>query len=460
MSTRVIPGVSFEVSYEIVPTLLFPAGVVAMMGTASQGPICVPTAVTSYREIVEIFGPDEQGYSLSRNAKQAFQNGVFQVIATRVGGSTATPAFTVLKGSKKKTDVLKISAKEGAKLSNEIKVIVLKGSSPDTVRIEITDSVNLPEAFENLVMDKKSDLYLEKIMNENSRIVTVQSLIDEPSPDVHNPVPTETVLTGRTALPPTISDYENALAALEMEPNVDLVYACDESNPEVHAKVNAHCVNMSLGKEPLSLGPRMGIGTVEKEEAVDVIVKRTETLVSDRFILVAPSGCAGAVAGLISKLNYYESATFKTLTGMADIEKRYTPSEQMKLLTSGILPIDTVKGRGIIVVKGITTKLGQISVMRIGDRAIRGVKNITENFIGLLNNDRKRMALKEKITEFLIGMEKDGAIVASVDNKDPSFLVEVYSSQSDFAQGIVRVDVAVRPVRAMDYIFAKITVQA
>jgi hypothetical protein len=38
--------------------------------------------------------------------------------------------------------------------------------------------------------------------------------------------------------------------------------------------------------------------------------------------------------------------------------------------------------------------------------------------------------------------------------------VDVYSSQLDFAQGIVRVDMAVRPVRAIDYIYATVTVQA
>jgi hypothetical protein len=35
----------------------------------------------------------------------------------------------------------------------------------------------------------------------------------------------------------------------------------------------------------------------------------------------------------------------------------------------------------------------------------------------------------------------------------------VYSSQQDFAQGIVRVDLAVRPVRAIDYIYATVLVQ-
>jgi len=37
--------------------------------------------------------------------------------------------------------------------------------------------------------------------------------------------------------------------------------------------------------------------------------------------------------------------------------------------------------------------------------------------------------------------------------------VDVYSTQTDFAQGIVRIDIAVRPVRAIDYIYATIRVK-
>ncbi len=56
-------------------------------------------------------------------------------------------------------------------------------------------------------------------------------------------------------------------------------------------------------------------------------------------------------------------------------------------------------------------------------------------------------------------MESEGALVPSVDGKEPAFLVDVYSSELDFAQGIVRVNIAVRPVRAMDYIYATIKVE-
>ena len=51
------------------------------------------------------------------------------------------------------------------------------------------------------------------------------------------------------------------------------------------------------------------------------------------------------------------------------------------------------------------------------------------------------------------------AIVPSTDGKDPSFKVDVYSTQADFAIGIVRVDIAIRPVRAIDYIYATILVK-
>jgi hypothetical protein len=96
---------------------------------------------------------------------------------------------------------------------------------------------------------------------------------------------------------------------------------------------------------------RIGLGTVSKGETIKDIVKRTEVLNSDRFVIVAPHGIAGAVAGLISRLSYYESPTFKPVKGLSELEKYYTPSELRQLLNAGILPLTAQRGRGIIVVK-------------------------------------------------------------------------------------------------------------
>jgi hypothetical protein len=124
-----------------------------------------------------------------------------------------------------------------------------------------------------------------------------------------------------------------------------------------------------------------------------------------------------------------------------------------------LLVVQDRAGRGVVVLKGIDTTGDQISVTRVADSAIRATKAIAENFIGQLNTEDARVALKQQLIATFIRMERDGAIVPSTDGKDPSYLVDVYSTQQDFAQGIVRIDIAVRPVRSIDYIYATIRVK-
>ncbi|HUI01886.1 MAG TPA: phage tail sheath subtilisin-like domain-containing protein [Nitrososphaerales archaeon] len=448
---RVIPGVEIKVVKEIVPQALYPSGVVGMIGTAEGGPVLKPTGVTSYRELASIFG-GESG-SLVRDAKLAFLNGVFQVYATRIEGTGGTMATATLSGARKRATV-KLTSKISGEAGNDTEVVVMRGQTEDTVRVEITNDKN-QESFDNLTMKPGTELSLVDFLNKNSKLVAAEDLKANLDFPANNPVDVEVNLSGGVSQPPTKDDYQKALEMLEMEPEVDAVYACDSWDPAVHAMVDAHCKNMSTDCKN-----RIGFGTVGPNEPVDDILKRVDVLASDRFVIAAPYGIGGAVAGLISKLSYWESPTFKALTGIANIEHRYTPSEQMKLISNGILPVDAVRGRGLIVVKGITSSKEQISVMRVADHAVRGVKNVADNFIGTLNNDRGRTALREALAGFLTGMEKEGSLVPSVDGKSPAFLVDVYSSQTDFAQGIVRADVAVRPVRAMDYIYATLTVEA
>jgi hypothetical protein len=154
------------------------------------------------------------------------------------------------------------------------------------------------------------------------------------------------------------------------------------------------------------------------------------------------------------------SPTYKPTSGVSSLEAKYTPSQLRQLLNAGMVPLRAQRGKGIIVVKGITTSKEQISVVRTTDHAVRLVKALGDQFIGTLNNALGRSALKEKLTAVLIEMEREGAIVPSTDGTEPAFVVDVYSSQLDFAQGVVRVDMAIRPVRAIDYIYATVTVQA
>ncbi len=450
---RVIPGVEVKVVKEIIPPAAYPSGVVALIGTAEMGPELTPVHLGSWREFADTFGANPD-YTLTQNAKQCFQNGVFEVVATRIVGKGGDYASAVLKDSEK-ADTVELKAKAIGTAGDNIQYQVEKGSTDNTVRALFSDGVVF-EVFDDLVMDSKAGKYLVKYVNDNSNLVTARDLKSKSAAPANNPVAKSgTLKGGKNPGDPAPESFEAALEKLEAEAEVDMVYACDVSDPKIHALIEAHCSNMSTN----AMG-RIGIGCVGEGEEISDIVKRTEVLASDRFIVVAPHGVTGAMAGLISSLDYFESPTFKPIKGVAELEQKYTPAQMRQLLNAGILPIAAQRGRGIIVMKGITTSKEQISVVRTTDHAVRLVKSTGDQFIGTLNNSTGRSALKEKLTELMIRMEREGAIVPSTDETEPAFIVDVYSSQLDFAQGIVRVDLAVRPVRAIDYIYATVTVQA
>lgn len=450
--TRILPGVEIQVIKEIVPQQLNPSGVVAMIGTTERGEILVPTHVSSYREFVDKFGAGEQS-SITRDAKQAFQNGVFEIVVTAISGKEGSKAGYTFKDLKNR-DTVRLEAQQSAESGNAIKVKVENGTVSDSVNVIVSDGATV-EIFENQSMNPTGEMSLVDHINTHSKLITAKDLHSTAKPPNNNPAECEVNLEGGMTGVITKDDFEKALEKLEGDPDVDIVMACDITDPEIHALIESHCMRMSLDAKN-----RIGLGTVSRGESVGDICRRTTTLASDRFVLVAPYGNLGAVAGLISRLNYYESPTYKPVSGIAKLERDYTPSEQMDLLKAGILPLEAQRGRGIIVIKGIATSKEQISVMRIADHSVRGVKSVADLFIGTLNSPTGRSALKGKITEFMMRMESEGAIVPSTDGKEPPYLLDVYSSELDFAQGIVRVDLAVRPVRAMDYIYATIKVEA
>jgi hypothetical protein len=454
--TRILPGVEIQVIKEIVPQQLNPSGVVAMIGTTEKGATLVPVFVSSYREFADKFGSSEQ-FTITREAKQAFQNAVFEVVVVPISGKESgkegSKASLTLKDMKNK-DTIKISTTKSGEAGNDIKIKIARGALADSVNIIIRDGTTV-EIFENLVMDSLNELYIADYLNKNSKIAIVEDLHSSAKFPNNLPMDIESNLLGGTSGVISKQDFEAALEKLESVPDVDIVLACDVTDPQIHALIEAHCKAMSTDAKN-----RVGLGTVAKGELIADISKRTNALASDRFILVAPYGNLGAIAGLISRLNYFESPTFKPLSGISKLEVSYTPSEQMELLKAGVIPLEAQRGRGIIVVKGISTSKEQISVTRIADHSVRGVKSIADLFIGTLNSPSGRIALKGKITEFLMRMEREGSLVPSTDGKEPSYLLDVYSSELDFAQGIVRVDLAVRPVRAMDYIYATIKVEA
>jgi hypothetical protein len=493
--TLILPGVEIQVVKEIVAGQLNPSGILGLLGITEEnkdGSWKKVGRSSSYKAMQNLFGRSID-YTVPE-AKQAFQNGVSEIVMVPITSSAMTKASLDLKGGSGDT-VFKFEARSKGAWANKINVKV-EGKEDDEgkktmVRCTLSyrDTV---EFYDNLYLDPTHDRYFCKVINDQSDLVTCKNPGsnkkggkknnnkkeeggDEAAEEAAAPVDTgmkelpvdvEATLEGGSG--PIKKDYDEALAKLESEDDVDLVMASIENYSDwdlvkhVHAAIDAHCKVMSN-----NCMNRIGFGSVPPpetfatiEDEVDFISKQTLTMNSDRFILIAPNGIAGAVVGLVGNLPVHQSPTFKTIAGVPDLPQKYAPSHLKTLLKSNILVLEAKKGKGIIVEKGITTSGEQISVQRVADKAVRGTKMIGDLFIGTLNNVNGRNALREKCIEFFLQMEKDGAIVPSADGSDPSYKVDVYATDDDISKGIVRLDIAVRPVRAIDYVYGTILVRA
>lgn len=349
------------------------------------------------------------------------------------------------------------------------------GIDPNGVVVEIANAAGnrstvtirrnglVEETFPRLTMDPDDGNHLPSMLLASSQFVHV---IESRSQAGADAFPAGTagpqLLAGGSS--PNVAAYQAAIDLLANDSRINLVLAAIEpgrTNGDVaaiHQSLQAHAVAQADEGSP-----RIAFGSVTPGEQADLDLIRTHAagVRNRRFVLVSPAGAAGAVAGLVARINPQDSPTFKSvpLFGMAPAS--YSGSQLNRLLgpSHNLAVVQERQGRGVVVLRGLDTSGDQISVTRVADAAIRETKAISENFIGQLNTSDARAALKAQITATLTRMERAGALVPSTDGSDPAFLVDVYSTQLDFAQGIVRIDIAVRPVRAIDFIYATIRVK-
>ena len=342
-----------------------------------------------------------------------------------------------------------------------LSVDILNESSKTDLNVDVSQN-GIQERFRHLTLDPDSDNYLPDVLITQSRFIRARPINPKTGQDrVPRGIPVTPFTGGKS---PNVDDYKTAIERLSEDTRIDLVLASIEPKRaeadvhQIHQALLAHAVKMADAG-----APRIAFGSITAVEAKDVkLIKDHASHVRNRrFVLVAPPQAEGAVAGMVGRMNPQDAPTFKNVPLFDIAPSRFSESKLNVLLgpTTNLLVVQDRAGRGVIALKGIDTTGDQISVTRVADEAIRETKAISENFIGQLNSEDARIALKQQLISTFIRMERQGAIVPSTDGKDPSFVVDVYSTQQDFAQGIVNVAIAVRPVRSIDYIYATIRVK-
>lgn len=333
----------------------------------------------------------------------------------------------------------------------------------DRIEVRVFRDGALQEELTRLNMDPDSDRNLAAVLLASSQLVTVRQA-NSLAAAARLPAATAGPLPFAGGSSPNLAAYRAAIDRLADDSRINAVLASTEPTRsdafvrQVHQALVAHAVAQADAG-----APSIAFGAVTQGEQGDLdrIRDHAASVRNRRFVLVSPTGATGAVAGLVSRLNPEESPTFKGVPLFGVPPAAYRESELNRLLgpTHNVLVVQQRAGRGVIALRGIDTTGDQISVTRVADACIREVKAISENFIGQLNSADARTALRLQIVATFTRMERAGALVPSTGGSDPAFLVDVYSTQLDFAQGIVRIDIAVRPVRAIDFIYATIRVK-
>lgn len=259
------------------------------------------------------------------------------------------------------------------------------------------------------------------------------------------------------------ADYKRALDDHLLNSDVQIVVAAGQgeahtdSNLNIGDELDSHC---QVAASDLIRRDRIAVVGSAPGATLDQIL--AHSLDSDRVIFVAPgikttdaiSGqevtlpgayAAAAVAGLLGGLSAHISPTNKTLR-VGDLAVRYTGAQLTQLVKGRILALEA--RQGFRIVKGITTATNtawhQITTRRIVDFAKFGVRSAANSFIGLLNNQRVRDALRTAINTFLTGMEEDEMLI--------SYKLEVSATREEQRQGIARVSIVLRPVFSIDFI--------
>lgn len=324
----------------------------------------------------------------------------------------------------------------------------------------------LQEHFTGLSMDPDDPEYLPFLLAAQSGLLRVRT---HPSLAEGRRLPKGTTeptpLAGGVS--PAVADFQAAIDLLADDTRIDLVVAAVEPSAArddvltIHESLLAHAIAMSDQG-----APRIAFGAITPDEQdgtndADEVREHASRVRNRRFVLVAPTGAAGLVVGAVARMDPQISPTFKPVPLLSVPPATYRASELDRLLgpTVNLAVVQDRVGRGVVLLRGLNTFGDQISVQRVADEATRETRAIAENFIGELNSEDARIALREQIIATFARMTRAGALVPSTDGTDPPFVVDVYSTQQDFAQGIVRIDIAVRPVRAIDYVYATIRVK-
>ncbi len=467
MAEAILPGTYITVRDEgLISAGSVASGNIGIVGTASKGPVNQPQMIASFSEAKELFGDsdpwqggDHNELTLIRALELIYNNGGQTVYAVRTAAADhLKTAFYELKDGN--TLLLRLEAKGSpGSWGNSIRIKVSDAPSPTTEVSRKQIELTYHSIQETYFVEAGKIGELQTTLNTRSALVTASAL----GTNLGTRVPTNSssdagdfLAQGADGAAAGKDEYQASLALLENDLiNLVLLAGQDDSVPWAKEVLEGH-LKLTAGIKRERMGV-IGSSFTNGKDSLDQIASHSFN--SDRLIYTAPgiqvSGrnktdilpggyLAAAITGLIASLPVQASPTNKVLS-LAGLSTLFNASQLEKLVQNRVLAVE--KREGIRVVKGVTTHDGawrQITTRRIVDSAIYGVRSACNPYIGKLNNERVRGAMKATLDALLTRMVNDEALVG--------YSLSVTATRDQEKAGEAIVTMTLQPTFSIDFI--------
>ena len=470
MPELILPGTYIQVRPEaLIVGGPISVGNIGIVGTARMGPVNEVQVLSSYGDALQIFGAydplnnpdtDKFPFTLTRALELAYANGASTVLAVRVTSASKATASLAL------GTVATVQAASPGVWGNGITAKVEAGDAgpPATAKVTLT----LGAVQEVYSVTSGTDLIGQLQLKSDLAIATPGG-----APDQKPAVLAETKLAGgKDGADAGVAEYTKALSDVLLNADAQIIVAAGLEGDAIVAALKGHVDQASTDEIKRDRIAVVGSPAATSTDKLKFITD-LKVASSDRLVLVAPgitatdtaqatantadpthavdpsvtlsgSYAAAAIAGMLSARDPHISLTNKT-AAVDGLELAFDSGQLKQLVIKGVLALED-RG-GIRVVKGITTDQGafrQITTRRIVDYAKAGVRAAADPFIGLLNNDRVRKALKGSINGFLAGMIDDEML--------ESYELDVSATRDDEIRGIAKVTMTLRPTFSIDFV--------
>lgn len=485
MATYLRPGVFVEETLNQLPPALGTnaQSVAAFIGVIDIGPTDV-TAVTSWSQFTNLYGPYGVNNAVHLAVLLFFSNGGGTCYVKRVVGSGATASTRSFNDrATSPASTLRLAAANVGDWGNSVNVSIQNSTSGSSVDLIVylggTGVSNIAEKFTDLTMDPTDSRYLVSVINAQSRYLFAEDLLSEATGAERLPVVTtnQYLISGSSGGTVTESTIATAVEAFDVVHNSLILNAPNVTDTTAVASLLDYAEtrgDVFVIIDPSSASVTTQLATAETYTASShgavyhpkIIMNDPTSAVSGATITVAPGG---AIAGIYASTDA-SRGVFKAPAGLSAriagaVSVAPHTNAELDAMNSAVVPVNAIRyitGSGIVLMGARTLKATYIDkyipVRRTLIYLRKSMSDLTQFAVFEPNDEKLWRRINAALDGFLRDFWRQGGLRGTAPAQ--AFFIKCDADnnpQASIDNGYVNIEVGVALQRPAEFVVIKIS---